>query len=70
MLQVMFVAVTDLDEGLRFETLFALKVEKYVICLVGTRTLGVSITEQQLFLPSETLTRKKHREVSIWHKVF
>jgi aspartate 1-decarboxylase len=42
-LEVMFAAVTDLDEGLRIETLFALKTEKYtyVICLVGTRRLTI-----------------------------
>jgi hypothetical protein len=50
MLQVMFVAVADLEKGLRIETLFSLKTEKYVIFLQGTRRLvilasGVTYTE-------------------------
>jgi hypothetical protein len=50
-LQMMFAAVADLDERLSLETLFALKVEKYVICLVGTWRPEVSIIEQQFLLP-------------------
>jgi hypothetical protein len=33
----MFAAVTHLVEGLSLETLLTLKVEKSLICLVGTR---------------------------------
>jgi hypothetical protein len=36
-LQILFAAVTHLAEGLSLETLLTLKVEKSLICLVGTR---------------------------------
>jgi hypothetical protein len=41
-LQIMFAAVTDHNEEIRFEALFALKVEKYVIRLVVTGTFELS----------------------------
>jgi hypothetical protein len=46
-LQMLFAAVTHLVEGLSLETVLALKVGKSLICLVGTRSPTVSITEQQ-----------------------
>jgi hypothetical protein len=53
----MFAAVTHLVEGLNLETLLALKVEKSLICLVGTRRPTVSIVEQQSILLLKTLMR-------------
>jgi hypothetical protein len=41
---VLFAAVMHLDEGLSFETLLTLKVEKSLLCLVGTRRPTVAIT--------------------------
>jgi hypothetical protein len=49
-LQMLFVAVTYIAEGLSFETLLTLKVEKSLICLVGTRRPTVSIIEQVSFV--------------------
>jgi hypothetical protein len=44
---MLFAAVTHLIEGLSLETLLALKVGKFLICLGGTRKPTVSIMEQQ-----------------------
>jgi hypothetical protein len=43
---MLFAAVNHLVEGLSLETLLTLKVEKPLICLVGTRRPTVSIIEQ------------------------
>jgi hypothetical protein len=45
-LHMLFAAMTHLIEGLSLESLLTLKVEKSLICLVGTRTPAGSITEQ------------------------
>jgi hypothetical protein len=42
-LQMICVAVTHLDEGLNFEKLLTLKVEKPLICMEGTWRQTVSI---------------------------
>jgi hypothetical protein len=55
-LQMLFAAVIHLAEG---EALLALKVEKSLICLVGTRRPTVSTIEEQLILFLETLTRNR-----------
>jgi DNA-binding TFAR19-related protein (PDSD5 family) len=56
---MLFAAVTHLAEGVSLEILLALKVETFLICLVGTRGLTVFITEQQLILFLKTLIRNK-----------
>jgi hypothetical protein len=53
----LFAAVTRLAEGLSFETLLALRVEKPVNSLVGTRRPTVSIIKQQSMLFFNTLIR-------------
>jgi hypothetical protein len=52
----MFAAETHLVEGLG--TLLALNVEKYLICLVGTRRPAVSTIEQQPILFLKMLIKK------------
>jgi hypothetical protein len=54
---MLFAAVTHLVEGLSLETLLALKVGKFLICLVGTRRPTVSIMEQQSIVFLKTLIR-------------
>jgi hypothetical protein len=54
-----FAAVMHLAEWLSLETLLTLKVEKSLICLVGTRRLTVFITEQQSILFLKMLVRNK-----------
>jgi hypothetical protein len=54
---MLFAAVMHLVEGLRFEVLLTFKVEKSLICLVGTRIPTVSIIEQQIILFLKTLIR-------------
>jgi hypothetical protein len=44
-LQISFVAMTHLAEGLFFNALLTLKVENYLMCLVGARIPTVSMTE-------------------------
>jgi hypothetical protein len=56
---MVFAAVTHLVEGLSLETLLTLKVEKSLICLVGTRRPTVSIIEQHSILFLKTLIRNK-----------
>jgi hypothetical protein len=56
-LQMLFAAVTHRVEGLSLETLLTLRVEKALICVVGTRRPTVCIIEQQLILFSKTLAR-------------
>jgi hypothetical protein len=46
-LEMLFAAVTYLVEGLSLETLLTLKVEKFVICLAGTRRPTVYAVEQR-----------------------
>jgi hypothetical protein len=46
----MSAAVTHLGEELSLETLLTLKVEKSLICLVGTRSPTVSIIQKQPIL--------------------
>jgi hypothetical protein len=61
----LFAAVTRLVEGLSLETLLILKVEKSVICLVGTRRPTVSILQQQYIWFLKTLMRNKAWEFGI-----
>jgi hypothetical protein len=58
-LQMLFAPVTRLAEGLSLETLLTLKVEKSIICLVGTRRPTVSVNEKQSMLFLKTLIRNK-----------
>jgi hypothetical protein len=58
-LQILFAAVTHLVEGLSFQTLLTLKMEKSVICLVGTRRSTIFITEQQSILFLKMLIRNE-----------
>jgi hypothetical protein len=58
-LQKLFAAAAHIAEGLRLETLPILKVEKSLICLLGTRRPTVSIIKQQLILFLKTLIRNK-----------
>jgi hypothetical protein len=44
---MLFAAVTHVVEGLSLEALLTLKVEKSVICSVGTRRPTISIIEQE-----------------------
>jgi hypothetical protein len=48
--QMLFTAVTHLGEGLSFETLLTLKVEKPLICVVCAQGPRVSFRELQLFI--------------------
>jgi hypothetical protein len=57
--QISFAAMTHLAEGLCLNALLTLKVENYIICLVGTRIPTVSMMEWQLILPLKTLLRNK-----------
>jgi hypothetical protein len=45
---MLFAAVEHLDEGLSLETLFTLKIDEFLICLLGTWRPSVSVTEHQL----------------------
>jgi hypothetical protein len=58
-LQISFVAMTHLAEGLCLKALLTLKVENFLICLVGTRIPTVSMMEWQLILPLKTSIRNK-----------
>jgi hypothetical protein len=53
-LQMLFAAMTNLDEGLSAETLLMLKVKKSLICLLGAWRPTVLIVEQELILPLKT----------------
>jgi hypothetical protein len=55
----MFAAMTHLIEELNLETLLVLKVEKSVICLVGTQRTIISTTEQQPILFMKTVIGKQ-----------
>jgi hypothetical protein len=66
----MFAAVTHLVEGPSLETLQTLKVEKSLICLVGTRRPTVSIIEQHSILFLKTLIKIKHQDFFAWNKTF
>jgi hypothetical protein len=55
---MLFAAVTHLAEDLTLETLLPLKVEKSLICLVGTRRPTVTITEQQSIFVLENGKKK------------
>jgi hypothetical protein len=71
-LQMLFAAVTHLVEELSLETLLALKLEKSLICLVGTRRPTASIIEQQSILFLKTLIRSKALRfcsLIIWRKL-
>jgi hypothetical protein len=46
----LFAALTHLNEGLSLEKPLAVNVEKYLMCLVGTRRPTVFIKEQQSIL--------------------
>jgi hypothetical protein len=52
-------AVTCLIEGLSLETLLTLKVDKSLICLVGTRRPTVSLIEKHSILFLKTSIRNK-----------
>jgi hypothetical protein len=54
---MLFAAVTHLVEGLNLETLLTFKLEKSLICLVGTRRSTVSKIEQQSIVFLKTLIR-------------
>jgi hypothetical protein len=56
---MLFAAVTRLVEGLSLGKLLALKVEKSLICLVGTGRPTVSVIEQYSILFLKTLIRNK-----------
>jgi hypothetical protein len=58
-LQILFVAMTQLAEGLFLNALLTLKAEISLICLVGTRITTVSTMEWQLILPLKTLIKNK-----------
>jgi hypothetical protein len=58
-LQMLSAAVTHLVEGLSLEILLTLKVEKSLICLVGTWRPTVSITEQHSIMFLKTLIRNR-----------
>jgi hypothetical protein len=64
-LQTLFAAVTRLVEGLSLKTLLALKVEKSLICLGGTRRPTVSIIEQESILFFKTLIINKASRLTI-----
>jgi hypothetical protein len=57
---MLFAAVMHLD-GLSLETLLTLKIDKFLISLVGTWRPTVSITEHQLMLPLKMLMSNKMR---------
>jgi hypothetical protein len=59
LLQTALAAETHLAEGLTLKLRFTLKVEKFLIDLVGMRRLTVSKTDEQLILPLKILTRKR-----------
>jgi hypothetical protein len=69
-LQMSFAAVTHRVEGLSLDTLLTKKVEKSLVCLVGTRRLTVSIIEQEALLFSKTLIRTKAQEFVAMNKAF
>jgi hypothetical protein len=58
-LQISLAAMTHLAEGLFLNTLFTLKAENSLTCLVGTRIPTVSMMEWQLILPLKTLITNK-----------
>jgi hypothetical protein len=58
-LQMLFAAVMHLVNGLNLETLLMLRVEKSLICLVGTWRQTMSIIEQWSILLLKTLIRNK-----------
>jgi hypothetical protein len=58
-MQISFVAMAHLSEGLFLHALLTLKVENSLIFLVGTRIPTVSMMEWQLILPLKTLIRNK-----------
>jgi hypothetical protein len=55
----MFAAAAHLFEGLSLETLLTLKVEKSLICLVGTRIQAVAVIDQQSIYFLKMLIRNK-----------
>jgi hypothetical protein len=57
--QMTCASVTHLDVVLSLETLLILKVEKSLICLMGTPRATISLIERRLILFLETLTRSK-----------
>jgi hypothetical protein len=57
-----FSAVAQVDEGLSLEALLTLRVENFLICLVGTQRPTASMIEEQLILFLETLTRNSTSE--------
>jgi hypothetical protein len=68
-LQMTCAAVTHLDVVLSLETLLILKVEKSLICLMGTHRATASIPEERLILFLETLTRSKGSGAVVCNKV-
>jgi hypothetical protein len=56
---MLFAALTHLKEGLSLEAPLAVYVEKYLMCLVGTRRSTVFIKEQQSALFLITLIKNK-----------
>jgi hypothetical protein len=68
-LQMTCAAVTHLDIVLSLEALLILKVEKSLICLMGTSRAAVSIIEQRLILFLKELTRSKEFCAVVWNKV-
>jgi hypothetical protein len=67
---MLFASMTFLVEGLSLETLLTLKMENSLICLVGTRSPTVSITEQQLILFLKILIRNKASRCLTTTKMF
>jgi hypothetical protein len=64
-----FAAMMHLAEGLCLNVLLTLRVENYLICLVGTRIPTVSMMELQFILPLKKL-KKQNLDVVVWNKVF
>jgi hypothetical protein len=56
---MLFAALTHLNEVLSLETPLAVNVEKYLMCLVGTRRPTVFIKEQQSIFFLITLIKNK-----------
>jgi hypothetical protein len=58
-LRMSFAAMTHLAEGLCLSALLTLKVENFLICLVGTRISTVSMMEGQFILRLKTQIKDK-----------
>jgi hypothetical protein len=59
LLQTALAAETQLAEGITLKLRCTVKVEQFLIDLVGMRRLTVSKTDEQLILPLKILIRKR-----------